>query len=80
MVSLKGMVATLVIAIVGLVVIMSVAGETVDDVQTAGNLINATGAPLSGLFAGDSVVPLLFLAGVLLAVVGLALGIAKGRD
>jgi len=80
MVSLKGMVSTLVIAIVGLVVIMSVAGETVDDVQTAGNLINATSAPLSGLFAGDSVVPLLFLAGVLLAVVGLALGIAKGRD
>ena len=80
MVSLKGMVATLVIAIVGLVVIMSVAGETVDDIQTAGNLINATGAPLAGLFAGDSVVPLLFLAGVLLAVVGLALGIAKGRD
>jgi len=80
MVSLKGMVATLVIAIVGLVVIMSVAGETVDDIQASGNLINATGAPLSGLFAGDSVVPLLFLAGVLLAVVGLALGIAKGRD
>ena len=80
MVSLKGMVATLVIAIVGLVVIMSVAGETVDDIQTAGNLINNTGAPLAGLFAGDSVVPLLFLAGVLLAVVGLALGIAKGRD
>ena len=80
MVSLKGMVATLVIAIVGLVVIMSVAGETIDDIQTAGNTINATSAPLSGLFAGDSVVPLLFLAGVLLAVVGLALGIAKGRD
>lgn len=77
MVNIKGLVTGVIVAIIGLIVVMTITGETITDVQTAGDTINATGAPLSGLFASDSVVPLIFLAGVLLAVIGMAFGIAK---
>ena len=60
------------LAIVGLIIVMTLVGETIDDVQAAGNTVNATGAPLSGLFAGDGVAVLLFVAGALIAVIGLA--------
>ena len=80
MVSLKGMVSSLIIAVIGLVIIMTVYGETIDDVADAGNTINDTGYTLSGLFASDALIPLVFLGGGLIAVIGLAFAVVKGRD
>ncbi len=79
MVNLKGLVGGLIVAVIGLVIILSVYGETIEDVQEAGDVVNATGAPLTGLFASDSVVPLIFLGGGLIAVVGLAFAVTKGQ-
>ena len=112
MASLKIMLTSIIIIIVGLVVVMNVAGETVDDINTAGASIgaeaqcgdqggfwnssrtidctanNVTGgdttpltgfneAPLSGLFASNGVVTLLFMAGLLILIVGTVFLIGK---
>jgi len=74
-VNVKALVSSLLFAIIGLVIILNVYGETTDDIQISGNLVNATGAPLAGLFASDSVIPLIFLGAGLIAVVGLAFSV-----
>ena len=66
------------LTVIGLVILMTMLGETVDDVQTAGDTVNTTGAPLSGMFASDSIVPLIFLGAGLLAVIALAFKMMKG--
>lgn len=72
MASVKSLAFGVLIAVISLIVIMEIAGETIDDIQDAGDTVNATGAPLAGLFASDSIVPLIFLAGILIAVLKVA--------
>ena len=72
MVNVKSIAMTLVLSIVAIIVAVTVLGDTIDDVQTAGNAVNATGAPLSSLFAGNGILVLALLAGVFIAVLGLA--------
>ena len=113
MASLKIMLTSIIIIIIGLVVVMNVAGETVDDINTAGNSIapetqcgtnscfwnssrtidctannvtsgDTTGcaiqdAPLGGLFATNGIVTLLFMAGLLILIVGTVFLIGKAK-
>ena len=77
MVNVKGIVTSLLFVIIGIIIATTVMGETVGDVQTAGNTVNATGAPLSGLYAGDGVLPLVLLGAVFLGMMALAFRAAK---
>lgn len=77
MANIKMLVQGLLIAVIGLVIVLEMIGETIDDVQDAGDTVNETGAPLSGLYASDSVVPLIYMGVGLLAVLGLAFSIGK---
>jgi len=77
---LKAMVIGILVAIIGVVIASTVLGETIDDIQTAGNLVNATGAPLSGLYAGDGVLPLVVLGFGFIGVLVLAAKIAGGKS
>ena len=76
---LSGMVKGMMIGIIGLVIIVTVVGATIGTVATAGNTVNSTGYPLASLFASDSILPLLFLGGALVAVIGLAFGYVKAK-
>ena len=69
----EAMVKGLILTIIGAIVIFTVVAEVGPDVQTAGNAINATTLPLAGLFAGDGVMPLIMMAGVVLIGIGMFL-------
>ena len=66
------------IGVVGVVILFLLLAELIPEAQTAGDTLNASGAPLGGLFAGDGVVILIIMAGVLLALVAFFLK-SKGR-
>jgi len=50
-------------------VLFSVVAELLPEMETAGDLINDTGAPLTGFFESGGIVFLLVLAGLLLLIV-----------
>ena len=52
-----------------LIVLFTFIGEGIGYVTTAGDTINATGLPLAGLFASDSILPLILMGALLVAVV-----------
>ena len=64
-------------ALVLLLVLFEVAAVVIPEVATAGDTMNATGLPLSGLFASDSVVPLIIMAGLLIIVVAAVFALSK---
>ncbi len=74
---IAGKVTTAIEAIILLVVLFLLFADLVPEAQSAGNTLNATGAPLGTLFTGDGVVILLIMVGLLLVVLRVAL--PKGR-
>lgn len=56
-----------------LVVLFLIIAELLPEAQTAGDAINTTGAPLSGLFASSGVVWVIVMAGIVLLVLRAAL-------
>lgn len=51
------------------VVLFTVVAQLLPEMETAGDAINATGAPLAGFFATGGIVFLLVMAGLLLLIV-----------
>jgi uncharacterized membrane protein len=67
---IKKSVTSLIMLIIGIVIIFNIISATAGDLVNAGNNVSATTLPLASLFSGSGVVLLIFMAGVLLAIVG----------
>ena len=71
-------VTSLIMLIVGIIIIFNILSNTASDLVNAGNNVSATALPLAGLFSGSGVVLLIFMAGILITIVG-AVMIKKGK-
>ena len=71
-INIKGLVQGVLLVIIGIVLVSNFLAEGTPLVQAAGDDVNATEAPLSTLFASDSILPMVFLGAGFLAVIGLA--------
>ena len=60
-----------------IIVLLTVVAGSISYVTDAGDAINATGLPFAGLFASDSIFPMLIMAMLLLGVVGYLIGSRK---
>ena len=60
-------------AIILVVVLFLMFAELVPEAQTAGNTLNASGVPLGSLFAGNGVMILLIMVGLLLTILSVVL-------
>lgn len=76
-ISIEGAVAGLILVVVGLIVILNIFGSTAGDVTAALDNASGSGLPLGSLFSSDGVVALVYVAGILLGVIGLALSVPK---
>ena len=72
MVDVSKMTTGFIMAIIGIVILVTLLGTTISTVATAGNTVNATGYSGASLFASDGILPLLMIFGVLIAVVSMA--------
>lgn len=70
------MVTGVVLTIVGIIVIFLLVGNSASSITDAADNISGSGLPLAGLFSSSGVVLLIFMAGIMLAVIGMALGIS----
>lgn len=80
MVNVKGVVTGVVLLIVTIIVSFLIVGSTAGDLTTATDNISGSGLPLASLFASNGVVLLVFMAGLLIAIVTIALSFAKGKN
>ena len=76
--NLSNVVRGVLVAIVGLTIIVTLASVLLPEAQTAGNTLNATGISLASLFASNGILWVLFVVGLFLFGVKVALEIAKG--
>ena len=65
-----GIISSAILAFVLVTVLFLVGAELIPEVQTAGDELNATGAPLAGMFASDGVAILIIMAALVMVVVG----------
>ncbi len=63
--------------IIGLIIVLQVFGGTAGDVVTAFDNASSSGLPLAGLMSSSGVIALAYSAGVILGLIGLALGVAS---
>lgn len=73
MANVKTLVSGVVTLIVGIIIIFLIVGNTSADLTTASGNISGSGLPLASLFASNGVVLLIFMAGILITIVGMAL-------
>lgn len=66
---MMGKIAPLIIGLIALVILVKVAAAAVPIVNTAGDTLNATGAPLASFFETNGTVMLVVMAGLLIGVV-----------
>ena len=68
----------IIISVVGLIILIIITflivGTTSGDITTAADNISASGLPLASLFSSNGVVLLVFMAGLLLVLIGVSLG------
>jgi len=64
-----GVLNTAILAIILLVVLFQIYAELIPEAQTAGDALNATGAPLGSLFVASGVVFVIIMAALLILVV-----------
>lgn len=74
---IAGQVTSAVTSIILVVVLFLMFAELVPEAQTAGNTLNASGAPLGSLFTGSGVMILLIMVGLLLTVLKAVLPSSK---
>jgi hypothetical protein len=77
--NVKGMVTSVILVIIAIIVIFQIVGNTSTDLTNAAGNISGSGLPLASLFQSNGVVLLIFMAGILLAIVGIALKMHKGN-
>jgi hypothetical protein len=63
----------LILLILGIIVIFTLLGATASQLIEAGDNVSASGLPLANLFGGGGIIFLIFMAGILLTIVGIAL-------
>lgn len=68
-------VTSVILVIIGIVLIFQIVGNTAEDLTDASDNISGSGLPLASLFESDGVVLLIFMAGILLAIVGAAFAV-----
>ena len=76
---MEAMIQKFIMAIIGIVIVVTILGSTIGTVATAGNVVNATGYTGASLFASNGILPLIIIMGVLVGVVGLAFALWKKR-
>ena len=76
---MEAMIQKFIMAIIGIVIVVTILGSTITTVATAGNTVNATGYTGASLFASNGILPLIVIMGVLVGVVGLAFALWKKR-
>jgi hypothetical protein len=68
---MKGIITGVVLLIVGIVVIFYIVGGTSSTLTAAATNISGSGLPLASLFSSSGVVLMIFMAGLLLAIIGM---------
>ena len=76
---MEAMIQKFIMAIIGIVIVVTILGSTITTVATAGNTVNATGYTGASLFASNGILPLIVIMGVLVGVVALAFSMWKNR-
>ena len=76
---MEAMIQKFIMAIIGIVIVVTILGATITTVATAGNTVNATGYTGASLFASNGILPLIIIMGVLVGVVSLAFALWKKR-
>jgi len=76
---MEAMIQKFIMAIIGIVIVVTILGSTITAVATAGNTVNATGYTGASLFASNGILPLIVIMGVLVGVVALAFSMWKNR-
>lgn len=67
-----------ILTIVTIIVVFQLVGASATDLTNAGANMTSSGLPLASLFGGTGVVMLIFMAGILIAIVSIALKMHKG--
>lgn len=65
--------------IVGVIVTILLASELIPEAQTAGDTLNSSGVPLGNLFASDGVIFTVIMAGIFIAIAGVAFAYTKRK-
>ena len=76
---MEAMIQKFIMAIIGIVIVVTILGATITTVATAGNTVNSTGYTGASLFASNGILPLIIIMGVLVGVVALAFSMWKNR-
>ena len=76
---MEAMIQKFIMAIIGIVIVVTILGSVIGTVATAGNTVNATGYTGASLFASNGILPLIIIRGVLVGVVSLAFALWKNR-
>lgn len=74
MVNVKNAAIGVILTIIAIIVVFQLVGNSSDDLVAASGNISASGLPLASLFESSGVVMLIFMAGILIMIVGMALG------
>lgn len=75
--NVSGKVQGLILLVVGIIVIFSIIGATATDLQLAAGNVSTTTLPLSSLFSPTGVIMMVFMAGILISIVRVAM--ARGN-
>lgn len=78
-INLTAVVSGAIAVIIGIIVIMNIIGNTSGSIVDATENITGSGLPFASLFSSSGVVMLIFMAGVLLAIMGMAFKMAKQK-
>ena len=71
------LITSIVMVIVGIVIIFYIVGGTASTLTDAADNISGSGLPLAALFASNGVVLLIFMAGILLVIIGVSMSMAQ---
>lgn len=77
--NIEKMVSGLILLIIGIVIVFNIVGNTATTLTDASENISGSGLPLANLFAGNGVVLIVFMAGILLAIIFGVLKFARGK-
>ena len=77
--NISAMVTGLIMLIVGIVVVFYIVGATASTLTTASTNISGSGLPLASLFGSNGVVLMIIMAGILIAIITVALKAGKSK-